>query len=151
MTRDELLEACFGRSTFPPGVKVVEMLDERTGDVLSHIDVYLRQVRIRHPEDQIARGVGEAATTLTVVALAQVCTDPAHRRKGYASALVRGVHTWATDHKPVKFAALFSGVPEFYVRLGYFHPEGATRDDFLVRALTDEKWPAGRATPIGDW
>lgn len=148
MTSEELLQACFGRSDFPPPMRTVEMVDEATGDVMSHVDVYLRRVLVRFPRS--ASPVAEAATTLTVAGIAQVCTDPDHRGKGFARALVRRAHTEMREHQPIKFAALYSDYLDLYSPLGYFHPEGAP-DAFLVCELADEKWPAGRVVPQGQW
>lgn len=149
MTREELLQECFSRSDFPQPVRSHQMRDELTGDVWANVDVYLRRVRIRHA----TRGavVESAATTLTVLGIAQVCTDPAHRGKGFARAMVRAAHRAAGgESRPLKFAALF-GLPEFYGPLGYFHPEGGEHPHFLVCKLADEEWPAGRVDTLGEW
>lgn len=148
MTREELLEACFGRSDFPPPRRTVELLDEATGAVMSHVDIYLRRVIVRRPPSP--GPVSEGATTLSVAAIAQVCTDPAHRGKGYATALLRRAHSEMREHPTVQFAALF-GLVEFYSRLGYSHPAGATHPHFLVCALQDERWPDGRVDTLGEW
>lgn len=148
MTREELLQECFGRSDFPPPLRTFSLQDETTGDVLSSVDVYRRIVRIRYPR---GRGeVSDAASTMSVAALAQVCTDPAHRGKGYASAAIRLAHVELREHKPLLFAALVGDVG-FYGRLGYFHPEGAADANFLVFKLGDDDWPAGRVTTVGAW
>lgn len=149
MTREELLEACFGRSDFPAPLRTVELRDEETGDVWSHVDVYLRRVLIRYPSSPAA--VADGGTTLVVAGIAQVCTDPDKRGNGYALALVRRAHAEMKEHHAVKFAALY-GLPEIYERLGYFHPEGASDPNFLVCKLDeDEQWPEGRVLPQGNW
>lgn len=148
MTREELLEECFGRSDFPTPLRIVQMKDENTGDVMSNVDVYLRRVLVKFPRS--AAAIGEASTTLMVAGIAQVCTAPEHRGKGFARALVRRAHTEMKEHHPVKFAALF-GLLDVYGSSGYFHPDGAEHPHFLVCRLTDEDWPAGRVIPQGTW
>jgi GNAT superfamily N-acetyltransferase len=149
VTREELLVECFGRDDFPSPMQTVEMLDERTGDVLSHLDIYMRNVRIRLPRTP-RESLEDSATTLKVPSIAQVCTAPEHRGKGYARALVRRAHVELLEHRPFHFVTL-CGPLDFYAPLGYFHPAGATRDDFLVCSLRGERWPDGQVRLMGEW
>lgn len=149
MNRDELLIECFGRANFPAPHSIYEEVDLETGAVLSHVDVYLRRVLVRAPRG-IPGTIQESATTLVVAGIAQVCTDPAHRGQGFARGLVKRAHEEMATHQPVRFAALFSDYLPLYEPLGYFHPDGAP-DGFLVCELGDERWPAGRVIPQGQW
>lgn len=143
MTRDELIASCFGRTDFPPAWQIVEMLDEATGDLQSHVEVYLRRVVVRTP--------GLGGTTVTVAGIGNICTDPAYRRRGFAAALVRRAHVEIQEHQPIRFAALFSDRVDYFARLGYFHPAGASDPTFLVCELSDESWPPGRVDTRGTW
>jgi GNAT superfamily N-acetyltransferase len=175
MNRDELLEACFGKSDFPEPNRIFEMTDG--ADVLSHVDVYFRRVLVRL-RTSAGPGISAASETITVAAIGQVCTDPDHRGRGLASALLASVHEWAASHETIRFAALFAGGEQrpFYERLGYSHPDGAEDAGFLVRPLErryevpdgpdaayggDEPppvevvetpiWPDGRVDTRGTW
>lgn len=148
MTRDELLIECFGTADFPAPLRTIEMLNEDTGAVLSHVDVYLRRVLVRFPSSPSS--IGDGSTTIVVAGIAQVCTDPDYRGRGYEMALVRRAHAEMRERRAVKFAALF-GLSDVYWAAGYFHPEGAENEHFLVCELGDEKWPAGSVTPQGQW
>jgi GNAT superfamily N-acetyltransferase len=149
VNRDELLEECFGRSDFPAPLRVFEEVDLDTGAVLSHVDAYMRRVVVRQPR-AIPGTIHEAATTLTVLGIAQVCTDPDHRGRGLARGLVRRAHEEMSARQSVKFAALYSDYLPLYEPLGYFHPEDAP-PGFLVCRLGEDEWPAGRVIPQGQW
>src|SRR5688500_141859 len=127
MTREELLLECFGETDFAPGDVILEV---RAGeDVLSHVDVYWRAV-----------GVGSAE--IPVAAIGQVCTDPAFRGLGFASALVAAAHRLAAE-RGIAWAALFGG-EELYGRLGYRAPPQPPNEDFLVCPLAPGiEWPPG--------
>ena len=135
MTREQLLEECFGTADFPPGDIVLQV---RSGeDVLAHVDVYWRAV-----------GVG--AAEVDVAAIGQVATDPAHRGLGLASSLVRTAHRIAVE-RGLEWAALF-GVSTLYARIGYRHPPDPPQPDFLVCPLVDGvEWPLGPIDTRGEW
>jgi predicted N-acetyltransferase YhbS len=135
MTRDRLLETCFGTAHFPPGDVVLQV---RSGeDVLSHVDVYWRSV---------GAGSGE----VPVAAIGQVATDPACRGLGLASALVRTAHRIAAD-RGLEWGALF-GVEHLYTRIGYRRPPDAPKPEFLVCPLVDGvEWPGGPVDTRGEW
>jgi GNAT superfamily N-acetyltransferase len=143
VNRAELLLECFGPAELAPPAFVFEMNegDEPGGPVLSHVDLYYRRVVIGSP----------TFTTLTVAAIGNVCTDPAHRGKGYARALVRRVHAHAREHPGIDYAALFSAYLGLYEPLGYRQPDPERLPDFLVCPLTGEAWPPGRIDTRGEW
>ena len=135
MTREELLEECFGRADWPPGDVVLQV---REGDdVLAHFDLYVRSI-----------GVG--STEVLVAAIGQVATDPAYRDLGLASGLVRTAHRVAID-RGLEWAALF-GVSSLYGRIGYRKPPDPPKPDFLVCPLVDGlEWPDGPIDTRGEW
>jgi GNAT superfamily N-acetyltransferase len=149
VTREELLVVCFGRDDFPPPMRTVVMEDERTGGVLSCLDLYLRTVRIRLPRSP-RESIQDAVTTLKVPAIANLCTAPEYRGRQYERALVSRAHAELGEHHPFLFVAV-CGPVDFYGPLGYRHPAGADREDFLVRRLRDDPWPAGRVRLVGNW
>jgi predicted N-acetyltransferase YhbS len=135
VTRDELLTLCFGNADWPTGDVVLQV---RSGDdVLSHLDLYWRSVRV-------------GATDVPVAAIGQVATDPAHRGLGLASALVRTAHRVAAEHG-LEWAALF-GVSTLYTRIGYRAPPDPPDPNFLVCPLVAGfEWPAGPIDTRGEW
>jgi predicted N-acetyltransferase YhbS len=135
MTKEELLEECFGTADFTPGDVVLQV---RLGDdVLSHLDLYWRAV-----------GVGSAE--VAVAAIGQVATDPAYRGLRLASALVRTAHRVAAE-QGLEWAALF-GVSGIYARIGYRIPADAPEPEFVVCALVEgAEWPAGPIDTRGKW
>lgn len=135
MTREELLEKCFGSADWPPGDVVLQV---RAGDdVLAHLDLYWRSI-----------GVG--GTDLPVAAIGQVATDPAYRGLGLASSLVRAAHRVAVE-RGLEWAALF-GVSTLYSRIGYRPPLDPPARDFLVCPLVDGlEWPPGPIDTRGEW
>lgn len=134
MTREQLIRECFGED-FPAGDLVLDVRSE--DDVLSHLDVYWRTV-----------GVGEVE--VAVAAIGQVCSDPAFRGLGLASALVRTAHHVAAE-RGLLWAALF-GVSTLYTRIGYFKPDELPREDFLICPLVPGAvWPPGRIDTRGEW
>lgn len=135
MTREELLEACFGTADWPRGDVVLQV---RSGDdLLAHLDLYVRSI-----------GVG--TREVLVAAIGQVCTDPAHRGLGLASALVRTAHRVALE-RGLEWAALF-GVSTLYGRIGYRTPPEPPQPDFLVCPLvTGLEWPEGAIDTRGEW
>jgi len=135
MTREELLEECFGSADWPRGDVVLQV--RSADDVLSHLDLYWRAV-----------GVG--SSEVPVAAIGQVATGPAHRGLGLASALVLTAHRISAEHG-LEWAALF-GVSTLYGRVGYRKPEDAPRPDFLVCPLVDGvDWPRGAIDTRGEW
>jgi len=135
VTREQLLEECFGTADFPAGDVVLQV---RAGDdVLSHLDLYWRAV-----------GVG--SLEVPVAAIGQVATDPARRDLSLASALVRTAHRIAAE-RGLEWAALF-GVSSLYSRIGYRTPPDPPKPDFLVCPLVDGvEWPAGPIDTRGEW
>ena len=135
MTREELLEECFGRADWPPGDVVLQV---RAGeDVLAHLDLYVRSI-----------GVG--SREVPVAAIGQVATDPAYRGLGLASGLVRAAHRAALA-RGLEWAALF-GVSSLYGRIGYRTPRDPPQPDFLVCPLVDGvEWPEGPIDTRGEW
>ena len=135
MTREELLEECFGTADFPPGDVVLQV---RSGDdVLSHLDLYWRSV-------------GVSGDEVDVAAIGQVATDPAFRGLGLASTLVRTAHRVAAE-RGLEWAALF-GVSTLYARVGYRALSDAPRPDFLVCPLVEGiDWPRGPVDTRGEW
>ena len=158
MNRDELLVACFGRDDLPAGSKILETLEEpERRNVLAHLDLSYRPVMVwlRH-EVGPGPGVQAATETLRVAAISNVCTDPAHRGKGYATRLLEDAHEEAATHATVEFAAVFAGegVRGLYERLGYETPAEALLGgvpEFMVKALREREWPAGRIDTRGEW
>lgn len=154
MNRDELLVACFPDSEasspdgMPAGSRILEMIDG--GDVLSHLDLSYRRVLVHRATSSPGAGIVDASATLTVAAISNVCTDPAFRGQGYASALILSAHEEARAHSMVGYAVLFSTYVGFYERFGYAHPDGAP-EHLLVACLTEEPWPAGRVDTRGAW
>jgi predicted N-acetyltransferase YhbS len=135
VTREELLEECFGTAEFPPGDVVLEV--RSVEGVLAHVDVYWRSVVVGAQEAEVA-------------AIGQVATDPAFRGLGLASALVRAGHRVASG-RGLEWAALF-GVSTLYARIGYYPPPGAPSPDFLVCPLVDGlEWPTGSIDTRGEW
>lgn len=135
MTREQLLEECFGTADSPPGDVVLQVLSG--ADVLAHLDLYVRSV-----------GVG--STEVLVAAIGQVATDPAFRGLGLASGLVRAAHRSARG-RGLEWAALF-GVSTLYGRIGYRTPSGPPRPDFLVCPLVEGiEWPRGHIDTRGEW
>ncbi len=135
MTREELLQECFGTADLPPGDVVLQV---KSGEnVLGHLDLYWRAV-----------GVGDE--DVDVAAIGQVATDPAVRGLGLASALVRTAHRIAAE-RGLEWAALF-GVRSLYGRIGYRTPRDPPRPDFLVCPLVDGvEWPVGPIDTRGEW
>jgi predicted N-acetyltransferase YhbS len=135
VNRDELLTECFGSAHWPVGDVVLQV---RSGeDVLSHLDVYWRSVRVGDLE-------------VPVAAIGQVATDPAYRGLQLASALVRTAHRVATE-RGLEWAALF-GVSSLYRRIGYVTPADPPKPDFLVCPLVESvSWPAGTIETRGLW
>lgn len=135
MTREQLLEECFGTADFQPGDVVLQVRSRE--DVLAHLDLYVRSV-----------GVG--STEVLVAAIGQVATDPAFRGFGLASGLVRSAHRIALE-RGLEWAALF-GVSTLYGRIGYRTPPDPPRPDFLICPLIDgAEWPEGRIETRGEW
>jgi predicted N-acetyltransferase YhbS len=135
MTREELLEECFGSVDWPPGDVVLQM--RAGGDILAHLDLYWRSI-----------GVG--ATDLPVAAIGQVATDPAYRGIGLASSLVRAAHRVAIE-RGLEWGALF-GVSTLYGRIGYRGPPNSPAPDFLVCPLVEGlEWPRGPIDTRGEW
>lgn len=150
MNRDELILECFGIENAKPGQEILDH-SENGVDVLSHLDLSYKRLIVMTATEAPGVGAVDASVTLTVAAIANVCTDPARRGEGLASGLIRLAHERAATHAPVSFAALFSGYLDFYGRFGYFHPDGGPRD-FLVCPLRDGAvWPAGRVRTQGSW
>ena len=135
VTREELLEECFGTADWPPGDVVLQV---RSDDgVLAHLDLYVRSI-----------GVG--SRDVPVAAIGQVATDPAYRGLGLATGLVRAAHRAALA-RGLEWAALF-GVSSLYGPIGYRPPPDPPRPDFLVCPLVDGiEWPAGRIDTRGEW
>jgi predicted N-acetyltransferase YhbS len=136
VTREELLLECFGQADFAAGDVVLEV---RSGDddVLSHVDVYWREV-----------GVG--SVEIAVAAIGQVSTDPAFRRLGFASALVAAAHRVAAG-RGIAWAALF-GDERLYAKLGYRAPPEPPHERFLVCPLAaSADWPPGPIDTRGEW
>lgn len=163
MNRDELLEECFAGSDLPTPKKWLSMT-EPDGDnpAIIHTRAVLgldyRRVIVRNSQPAGA-GVGVAMTTIPVAAVLYVCTDPAHRGRGFASALVLSAHEEAASHRSTPFSVVIAPdrVRDFFTRenLGYFHPDGAP-DGFLVCELGGRdpewaEWPAGSVRAPGDW
>jgi predicted N-acetyltransferase YhbS len=135
MTREELLEECFGTPDFAPGDVVLQV---RSGDdVLSHLDLYWRALGVGSGEVQVA-------------AIGQVATDPVYRGLRLASALMRTAHRVAAE-RGLGWAALF-GVSGVYGRIGYRTPADAPEPEFLVCPLVEGvEWPAGPIDTRGKW
>jgi GNAT superfamily N-acetyltransferase len=153
MNRDELLKSCFGDADLAPPKKWLVMTEPDENDpAIIHtravVGLDYRRVLVRDSRPP-GPGVAVSTTTIPVAALLHVCTDPAYRGLGYASALVLSAHEEAGAHRSVPFAAVVA--PEdcrsFFERHGYFHPDGAP-DGFLVCELGGRdpewaEWPAG--------
>lgn len=172
MNRDELLHACFGDRDLPEGKRVfqTEEITATEAHVRAIVMLDYRRI-ILFPITSPGSGVSEAARTVTVAAVMNVCTDSDCRGRGYATDLLKQAHDEAATHHSIEFAALFAG-PElqpFFERLGYHHPEG-TPEAFMVMPLTrmiptgslDEQgapaiepvvaeWPEGRVDTRGTW
>jgi predicted N-acetyltransferase YhbS len=135
VTREQLLEECFGTADSPPGDVVLQV---RSGDdVLAHVDLYVRSV-------------GVESTEVLVAAIGQVATDPAFRGLGLASGLVRAAHRTGRE-RGLEWAALF-GVSTLYGRIGYRTPSDPPSPDFLVCPLVEGvEWPEGQIDTRGEW
>jgi predicted acetyltransferase len=133
VSRRELLLACFGRDDFLPADLVLETV--RGDAVLAHAEIYQRKV-----------GVG--GRDVWVAGIAQVGVDPAYRRIGLATALVRAAHIEARS-AGIDFAALFSEYLWLYEPIGYEQVDEA-RPNFLVRELRGD-WPDGEIDTHGEW
>lgn len=150
MTRAELLASVFGVSAddLPTPYRTVELQEGE--HVVSHVEMYLSRVRVRLDQPQGGE-IAESATTIPLVRLARVCTDPGRRGQGYASAMIRRAHSELREHRPIKFSAVQAGdAAPFFERCGYRRPEGAP-DGFLVFELDDETWPSGRIRMVEEW
>jgi predicted N-acetyltransferase YhbS len=122
VNRDDLLASHFG--ALPRGDLYVEVAEG--DDVRAHVGLYWRTV-----------GVG--GQDVEVLGLGLVCTDPAYRLQGFASALIDAAHQLGVS-RGIRYAMLW-GDPAFYGRFGYA-PVG---DDPLLLAcqLSEYAWPAG--------
>lgn len=130
MTRDELVRLCFGDRDLAVGDRVYQELD---GDeVLANVDVYARTVKV----DGIS---------FAVAAIAQVCTHPAYRGRGFATGLLARAH-WDWQQR-ADFAALF-GVQSLYERMGY---QRTNVPELLVFSLGGRDWPAGEISYGEKW
>lgn len=137
MTRDELLLACFGRDDLKPGTRILETKEGT--DVIAHLDLSYRRVVV-------------GQTTLTVAAISNLCTDPARRRRGFATTLVRRAHDEARDHPMIEYVGVFALYDGLFSRLGYQQVDPAGNPDLLVASLAGE--PFGWYLPIdvrGGW
>lgn len=142
MNRDELLTECFGTADLKAGQSILEMTQGR--DVRSHVDLSYRRVIVSLPGQ-----IGQE--TILVAAIANVCTDPAFRRQGFASSLVRRAHTEATEHPQIRYAALWSDDTAFFARLGYRQVAPERHPAFLVAQLRADPWPPGPFDTKGEW
>lgn len=131
-TRDALLAECFGRAGLTVGDVTLEVRE--AGLLVSQLDIYWRTVR-----------AGRRRTN--VMAVGNVCTAPAARGRGYASALVTAAHT-VGRRRGVSHAALWSDYLGFYRPHGY---QPTPVESFLVAALAGDPWPAGPIDPGGNW
>jgi GNAT superfamily N-acetyltransferase len=160
VNRDELLELCFGRPVDdlprPEKYLVQQEFDDENPQIVhvrALVGIAYRSVLVRASSAPGA-GIGVAATVVRVGAVMNVCTDPDHRGKGYATALLRSAHEEITSHRTLSFAALFAdpALAGFFERpeFGYQHPELAP-ERFYVAALTDEQWPSASVDTRGSW
>lgn len=138
MTRDELHALCFAETGFAKGDPTLEAWDGP--DLAASVDIYWRRVLCDVLE-------------VEVCAIGQLCTNPAYRRRGFASALIRAAHELA-DRRGVRWAALFSSHLSFYTRLGYSAVPRGPRY-FLVASTSWppglSAFPAGPVDPRGTW
>lgn len=151
MTREELLEECFGRSDFGTPTRVVELTVGR--NVLAMVELYIRRLHVRYDGDFAVEGRGvDASTTLAVGTLEHLCVHPDHRGRGYAGAMVRRALNELRENRPLRFAVVKPtedlGLP-FWGRFGFAEVERP--DGFLVAKLQDEPWPRARIRLIGSW
>lgn len=136
MTRHELLLECFGRYDLKPGLRILETTQGR--DVVAHLDLSYKRVVV-------------GGTTLTIAAIANLCTDPALRGRGYATTLVRRAHDEVRDHPMVKHVGVFALYDALFVRLGYRRVDPSGHPDLLVASIGDEPWPYGIIDARGGW
>lgn len=147
VNRDELLSVCLKLTDSRPGDKIIEAHIE--GDVIAHADVYWRRVVVSPPTGR-GEGASVSGDTLFVAAAGNFCVDPDYRRDGWGTALLQGVRDEAEAHALVGFVAVF-GCLDFFGGAGFFHPDGATDERFLVQEIRGEPWPAGTIDMRGEW
>lgn len=101
----------------------------------------------------MSRPAALCSTTLTVAAIANVCTDADHRGNGYATRLLEAAHAEARGNEWLSFAAVFTRIPQFYERVGYRLVDERNHPRFMVLALHDGyDWPACRFFDTnGEW
>lgn len=104
MTRDELIESCFGKPLPPPDLSVTFEINEF---VMAAVGIFWRVVKVDGREVRVA-GIGS------------VCTHPFWRNQGFASTLIQAAHELALRHK-CTVAALWSSNPALYEKLGYIN------------------------------
>lgn len=140
MNRDELLDVCFGGAALTSGTKIFEMAESRDGawHVLSHADLAYRRIVV-------------GLSTVTVAAIGNVCTDPAHRGLGYATTQVRRAIVEARAHALIDFACVLSPEDGLFGRLGYRQVDPVRHPELLVLRLTSEPWPPGAIDLRGGW
>lgn len=101
----DLRHECFPNLT----VDDVGFVEERNGEPVGYCGVVVVPVTLR--------GVDGSDTRVTLGGLSGLCVDPDWRGVGIGSRLVTQAEAWIAETFP--FAALFTGTPAFYERLGY--------------------------------
>jgi predicted acetyltransferase len=89
--------------------------------------------------------------SLPIAGMAEVCTHPAVRGRGYVRGMLCRIHEWLEQAGPFAFAMLF-GDPRVYGSSGYTsvanlvyggEREGWTATAAMVRPLSARPWPDG--------
>jgi GNAT superfamily N-acetyltransferase len=121
VTREELLEACFGKPDWPRG------------------DVVLYW-----------RTVGAGADEVEVAAIGQVATDPAYRGLRLASALVATAHRIAAE-RGLEWAALFGVSSLYGRLGYVTPPDPPKPDFLVCPLVAGAEWPPGEIDTRGEW
>jgi len=113
--------------------------------------------------ESFSRTIAYKEGKMEVQALANVCTHPDHRHKGYASILVKEIFKLVDNGRyPLSFWQ--TGVPDFYLALGArlvgnrfinsLHPNTPEKNPFwddyiMIYPKTTTRWPQGEIDTLG--